>query len=193
MRNVECPQCNSHSRHRNLYLWINGDYSLKSKDGVALIFAPERCFDTIWNREAAHLHSYRVDIEALRGVDILADMQKLPFARDSIDFIWCHHVLPEIPDDGAAIAELHRVLRPQTGELILSVGMSPDSSTHEFGHANKELIGLWRVYGQDFTDKLRAGGLKVKHIKFNVPPEISERHGVATEEDFYICVKSVSS
>lgn len=193
MRNIECPLCNSHSRHRSLYLWVKSDYSLKSRDGIALIFAPEKCFDAIWQQESTHLHSYRVDIEAARGVDVLADMQMLPFIKDSIDFIWCHHILPEIPDDGAAIAELHRVLRPQTGELVLSVPTSLDSSTREFGHANKELIGLWRVYGQDFTDKLRARGLEVQHINFKVPPEISERHGVALEEDFYICVKPVSS
>lgn len=193
IRSIECPQCNSHPRHRNLYLWIKGNYSLKTKDGVALIFAPEKCFDTVWKQEATHLHSYRLDIEASRGVDVLADMQRLPFINDSIDFIWCHHILTHIPDDGAAIAELHRVLRPHTGELILSVATNPDSSTREFGYANKELIGFWRVYGQDFTGKLRARGLEVEPIKFKVTTEISERHGVATEEDFYICVKPVSS
>lgn len=192
IRNVECPQCNSHSRHRNFYLWLKSDYSLKSKDGVALIFAPEKCFDSVWQQESAHLHSYRVDIEAPRGVDLLADIQRLPFINDSIDLIWCHHVLTQIPDDDAALAELYRVLRPQTGELIISVATTPDASTREFGYANKELMGFWRLYGRDFINKLSAQSLKVEHHKFNAPPDISQRHGLAPEEDFYICSKPLS-
>ncbi|HYJ45609.1 MAG TPA: hypothetical protein VEV81_03275, partial [Pyrinomonadaceae bacterium] len=26
IRQVECPQCNSHARHRSLFLWLTGDY-----------------------------------------------------------------------------------------------------------------------------------------------------------------------
>lgn len=190
---IECPQCNSHSRHRYLYAWLNGSYSLKSKNGFALIFAPEKAFDSCWKQESTHLHAYKVDIEAARGVDLLADLQRLPFGEDSIDFIWCHHILTQIPDDGAAIEELSRVLRPQTGELIISVATVPDSATREFGHANKELIGLWRLYGQDFTEKLKAGGLDVECVKFKVSAEENKRYGINTEENFYICTKPVSS
>ena len=193
IRDVECPQCNSHSRHRNFYLWLKSDYPLKSKNGIALIFAPEKCLDSVWKQESTHLHSYGVDIEAVRDVDLLADLQKLPFISDSVDFIWCHHVLTQVQDDRAAIAELYRVLRPQTGELILSVATTADPSTREFGYANKELIGFWRIYGQDFASKLNAQGLDVKRVRFEAPPEISKRHGLAPEEDFYICVKPAGS
>lgn len=47
-----------------------------------------------------------------------ADAQHLPFADLSFDTVVCTLGLCSVPDDGAAIAEMHRVLRPG-GRLLL--------------------------------------------------------------------------
>ena len=54
-----------------------------------------------------------------RTVELLeADAERLPFSGDSFDTVVCALGLCTIPDDRAAIAEMHRVLRPG-GRLVL--------------------------------------------------------------------------
>jgi ubiquinone/menaquinone biosynthesis C-methylase UbiE len=54
-------------------------------------------------------------------VDLVeGDAQALPFADGSFDTVVCTLALNAIPDDGAAIAEMHRVLLP--GGLLLLLG-----------------------------------------------------------------------
>jgi SAM-dependent methyltransferase len=75
-------------------------------------------------------------------------------------------VLEHIPDDGAAIAELARVLRPG-GRAILMVPFDPNGPTQEgagiadpaermrrFGHPYH-----YRINGRDFPGRLDAAGL----------------------------------
>lgn len=187
---VECPQCNSHDRHRTLYLWLKNDFQLEARNGVGLIFAPERAFHQVW-QQAPNLRTFKVDIEAARGVDMLADLQRLPFATGSIDFIWCHHILQLIEDDRAAMRELNRVLRPQTGNLILSVAIAPHTRTIEYGFENKEVLSFWRIYGDDFIERLAEAGLAVELVKYDSSTEASLRHGLNPQESFYVC-KTIS-
>jgi SAM-dependent methyltransferase len=49
-----------------------------------------------------------------------ADALRLPFADRSFDLVVCAEVLEHVPDDAAALAEVHRVLAP-AGTLALSV------------------------------------------------------------------------
>lgn len=48
----------------------------------------------------------------------LADLTDWRVASDSVDLIFCNHVLEHIDDDAAALGELHRALRPG-GTLVL--------------------------------------------------------------------------
>src|ERR1700750_412614 len=88
---VECPRCNSHPRHRAFAVSLRREYLVGSKRGAALIFAPERALEPVWE-SAAGLKVLKTDIEPSRDVDLLADIQRLPFATDSFDLIWCQHV-----------------------------------------------------------------------------------------------------
>jgi SAM-dependent methyltransferase len=185
---TECPQCNSHPRHRELYLWLTDEFHLADKSGVGLIFAPERALNGVWER-APNLRAYKIDIEASRGVDVLADMQRLPFESDSIDFIWCHHVLQLIEDDRAAIRELRRVLCPVTGEAAISVAIARQTQTHEFGSANKDLLYFWRMYGDDFAERLAEEGLTARPVNYHLSAEQRRRYGAGAQDGFYLCSK----
>ncbi|HEV2915751.1 MAG TPA: class I SAM-dependent methyltransferase [Pyrinomonadaceae bacterium] len=184
-----CPRCDSHARHRTLYLWLEREYRLQNKSGVALVFAPERALAPTWDA-ATSVRAYRVDVAAARGVDLLADLQRLPITSDAVDIIWCHHVLEHIEDDLAAIRELYRVVRPGVGELIVSVPMEEGlKRTREYGFADPRESGHWRIYGDDFMDRLAATGFSVQAVDYRVSAEEAARYGAASEK-FLICRKA---
>jgi SAM-dependent methyltransferase len=56
--------------------------------------------------------SYGMDIVAVPGVDIVADMSRgLPFKTSSLDGIYAYHVLEHLDDFTAAMTEIWRVLK----------------------------------------------------------------------------------
>ncbi len=183
--NTACPQCDSHARHRLFYLWLKNEYGLARKRGAGLIFAPERALAAIWET-APGLRLYRMDLLATRGVDVLADAQKLPFCDESFDFLWCHHVLEQVPDDRAAMRELRRVLR-SNGELIISAGLQPRDETEEFGFSDKRYSGNQRGYGRDFPQRLREAGWRVEAIAPWLSEAEAQLYGVRADEPFFIC------
>jgi len=189
-RNIACPGCDSHSRHRALFLWLNNSYRLAARTGVALILAPERALAPLWSG-AKQLRSFKIDIEAGRGVDVLADVSRFPFASESADLIWCHHVLEQVEDDANAMKEFYRVLKPNSGEAIISAGMSKERTTREFGFSNKMLSGNRRAYGSDFEVKLREAGFTVEAISGFLSPADLRRYGIFPEV-FYRCTKAGS-
>ncbi len=54
---------------------------------------------------------FNVDAQSFPGVDVVGDVQALPFATGSIGAIECDAVLEHVPDPTRAVAELLRVLR----------------------------------------------------------------------------------
>lgn len=191
-RNAECPACLSHPRHRAFAVWLKESYGLETKEGAALVFAPERALEASW-RSARRLRVLRTDIEPARGVNLLSDIQRLPFADGAFDLVWCQHVLTQIPDDRAAIRELSRVLRPSSGELVVSVAQERGRPTREFGGPNKECLGLWRVYGDDFEGRLAEGGLLARREGHGLSAEECARYGIEPGEGFFICTTRASS
>ena len=187
VRNAACPQCDSHPRHRYLSLWLSREFKLEDKSGVALVFAPERALAPFWEK-ATRLKVFRVDKEGARGIDILADIKDLPVESNSVDLVWCHHVLEHVDDDRAAMKELNRVLRPDSGELIVSVPMAPGTLTHEYGFPDPTQSGHWRMYGDDFEDRLAESGFTVQAINFSLTDEDYRRYAF-NPEPFYMCKK----
>jgi SAM-dependent methyltransferase len=188
VRNAACPQCESHSRHRAFFLWLTREYQLRSRSGVALVFAPEKALTAVWN-SASRLRVYRADLSPARDVDVLMDLQALPFASRSVDLVWCHHVLEHVENDEAAIRELCRILRPTTGELIVSVPMTLGTKTREYGFPNQRESGHWRMYGDDFVGRLSRSGLTIETVNYQVPTADRNRSAIG-QEHWYICRRS---
>jgi len=185
--NAACPQCDSHSRHRALFLWLRDDFRIAGKAGTALVFAPERAIASLW-RTAPRLNVYKVDFERSRGVDVQADLMKLPFASEVADLIWCHHVLEQVPEDRIALGELQRVCSA-SGELIVSAGVSADQNTVEYGAADKSLSGNRRRYGSDFPERLSAAGFKIKPLSYDLTAAERLKYGIIAE-NFFRCTKT---
>jgi ubiquinone/menaquinone biosynthesis C-methylase UbiE len=98
-------------------------------------------------------------------------------------------VLEQTPDDREALKELHRVLKPNSGELIISVGASDAESTVEFGFSNKALSGNRRRFGKDFVGRLAGAGFLVSPMAYDLSPEELRRYAIY-QERFYRCFKN---
>jgi len=171
-----------------MFLWLIDEYRISEKAGIALLFAPEKALAPLW-QTATSLRAHEIDLESSRGPAVLADLMRLPFASEVADFMWCHHVLEQVGDYRLALAELHRVLRSSSGELIVSVGSGKSEMTLEFGFANKALSGNRRAFGADFSQRLTEAGFKVNLVIYNLP-DTERRKYAMSAEPFYRCTKN---
>lgn len=93
---------------------------------------------------------------------------RLPFADGSFDRVLCTEVLEHVPDDGAAIREIVRVLRPG-GTAAVSV---PDRLAESiFWRLSWQYRntpgGHVRIYGRrEIASKLKAAGLGLYAVRF---------------------------
>ena len=175
-----CPNCGSQVRHRLLTATLDGQSDqIGLAESMLLIgkdilhFAPERQLrDRV--QKASRLY---VTADFDRGdCDLKLDMSSMPSVADSsYDVTIACDVLEHVPDDLAAMRELHRILRPG-GTAILSIPqMDPpattdadssitDSLERERRFGQKDHV---RMYGDDFIDRLQTTGFSVTTVTEN--------------------------
>jgi SAM-dependent methyltransferase len=137
------------------------------------------------------------------GDQVRVDLTAVPFPDETFDVVLCNHVFDEIPDDGRALAEIHRVLRPG-GRLITQTPVDkarattyedpslPPARRREVFQTADDV----RVYGLDFRDRLAAAGFEVDlDYAAEVDPATAERYGLVEHggrvngSDVYAAVK----
>jgi SAM-dependent methyltransferase len=133
------------------------------------------------------------------------DVTALPFEAAAFDLVLCSHLLEHVADDARAMRELRRVLRPE-GRAVLQQPVdeasaqtredpgiaSPAERLRAFGQEDHV-----RVYGRDFTDRLRGAGFAVQVDRYldALDEATVERHGLRPagppdplrSSDVYIC------
>ena len=82
---------------------------------------------TAWGMASRRVHASSVPIE-----QVGTDGQSLPIDDASCDGAICTFALCTIPDPGAALAELRRVLRPGGRLHLLEHGLAPDARVAAF-------------------------------------------------------------
>lgn len=81
--------------------------------------------DAGWRAVAVEYSETGAAICRSRGLDVVrADAQRLPFGAGCADLAVAFDVIEHLDDDAAAVAELHRVLRPGA-RLVLAVPADP--------------------------------------------------------------------
>ena len=194
--NDQCSRCTSLMRHRAFLLYLRDVYEIGRRGGDVLHSAPSRGLKN-WLVSRPGVRYTSVDLDS-PVADMHADLTALPFADASYDLVICAHVLEHIPDDRAAIAEIHRVLRPG-GTALLQVPPSDLDVTFEDATATmpderERLYGQYdhvRICGADYGRRMEEAGFEVR---LEDPVEgldvaTRERHGLRTGEPFYLCVK----
>ncbi len=199
-KNAACPRCYAVERHRLLLLYLKNRTGIFTQPMRVLHFAPERSLGSLLANQK-NLHYVSTDYA--QAADVQMDITRLAIPTGTFDAILCSHVLEHIPDDGAAMRELYRVLRPG-GWAILQVPLdtnravtyedfsitSPELRRQHFGQEDHV-----RWYGRDYQQRLRSAGFEVTADDYvrKLDPAIVKRHGLLLDEDIYFCSKPLTT
>jgi SAM-dependent methyltransferase len=186
-----CPQCRSFERHRLFALAVRrGTVSFKGAD--VLHFAPDAFTSRLIESAGARSHT-TCDIKPGRAAIVL-NIEKLELADNSFDRIVCSHVLEHV-DDGAALAELYRVLRPGGVAILMVPIVEGWAQSYEdptiTGEKNRAIHfgqrNHVRFYGSDFRDRVRRAGFRLN--EFTAIGKDSATYGLLRGEKVFLAAK----
>lgn len=194
--NALCPNCLSLERHRLMYLFLKQKTNFFSAPLKVLHIAPEICFIKRFEKQE-NLDYVTADIESPLA-KIKMDVHAIPFPDNHFNVVFCNHVLEHVQDDRQAMREMFRVLKPG-GWGILQIPLfhplpqktfedssirTPADREKAFGQRDHV-----RLYGRDYTDRLKEAGFQVKEDYFTaqIPEEEAHRYALPFDEPiFYI-------
>jgi SAM-dependent methyltransferase len=170
--NARCPRCSSLERHRLIWLYLQQQTDFFTLPYKVLDVAPEEFLQRKL-KALPNISYLSIDLESGLAMKKM-DVTKLDLPDNSYDVIFCNHVFEHIPDDRAAMRELHRVLKPG-GWAILQTPIDleremtdedasvtdPQERLRRFGQTDHI-----RIYGRDFFDRLRQAGWTVDRNRF---------------------------
>jgi ubiquinone/menaquinone biosynthesis C-methylase UbiE len=96
------------------------------------------------------------------------DLLALPYPDQSVDVIYCCHVLNSMPDDQAAMREVRRVLRPDGLALLQVPAFHTGKETLEAKSLEERIAlfgdeGIFRAYTPlGYLERLNAAGLEAE-------------------------------
>lgn len=141
-RDVLCPRCGSFERHRALAsfypAYLGG---LDRRPDRLIHLAPEPCLRSTLAAACDRYETSHFGDPA--AADLHLDVTALALPDRSCDVLAMNHVLDCIPDDGPAIREMFRVLRPG-GAVLAVVTFEPQGQTRELPVASNS---CYRAYG----------------------------------------------
>lgn len=196
--NVACPQCHGHERHRMMHLFLTRRppaFMSTQEPGVhrVLHFAPERQVEAFIKQNPRLTYvacDYDMRQYALRpgfGTDIHA----LPIPDNTMDGLFCIHVLEHVRDDRAALAELHRILRPGGEAVIMVPFMMHQTETEEYGAPDPEIFDHVRGYSPlDFKHRLKDFAYEEILPRNLLTAKEIRRYRVPTSQAIYLCRKA---
>lgn len=175
-----CPGCLLLDRHRTLVAVLASCTAFFDSASRIVEVAPMRRFEAfLRTQDGLDYTSFDLERHAMERGDITA----MRFQDDSVDWFLCFHVLEHIPDEAAAMSEIHRVLRPG-GTLVIQVPVDESlATTLEYGAPDPREVGHVRRYGRDFPSVIADYGFDVTAY---LPEAIFDaatihRHGLNTE------------
>jgi SAM-dependent methyltransferase len=194
-----CPGCLGLQRHRLLALYLLRESDIGSEKLSVLHIAPEEGLQEKLARVAGRRY-VTLDSSDSARVSVQGDVTAMPLPPDSFDLVICSHVLEHVPDDASAIREFFRVLRPGGSALLPHpvhedmpatfedpAIVAPRDRLHAFGATDHV-----RVYGRDFSDRVRAAGFEVSRVDYlaTLDQKTVTRNGLGSEGRFlYVATK----
>jgi len=192
-----CPKCLSLERHRLLWLFMKKNLNIFDKNIKVLHIAPEQPFIKRFKKQTKWIY-ITADLESPLA-NVKMDIKKMPFNNEEFDFVICNHVLEHIDDDITAMKEIYRVMKKES-MAILQVPIdykrtntyenskitTPEEREKHFGQYDHV-----RVYGLDYTDRLKSVGFKVEVNSFvkTIDPQDIDKYRLDLNELIYIAYK----
>jgi SAM-dependent methyltransferase len=191
-----CWRCGSHERHRAQWLLFERRPELLRQARSLLHFSPEWCLRERLARVPG-LRYVTTDLDPAQDVDLRLDVTALDRPDGAFDAVLCSHVLEHVPDDGAAMRELHRVTAPGGFTLVMVPLALDRATTYEdpavTAPADREREFLQhdhvRLYAPDIAERLRAAGFAVEVVDLHAElgPEQAARHGLLASDLIFLC------
>jgi len=198
---IQCPYglCLSHDRHRMMHLVLSRcPPDFMAKESRVLHFAPEPHIVSFLEARS-NLKVVSSDLE-ISGVYMgmrpwsLNDIQAVGFADNSFDGVFCVHVLEHIPDDGQALREIHRILKPG-GVAVIMVPFDPSlDATEEWGKPDPRIYNHVRNYAEaDFPERLRDFEVEAIRAPEFLTADERERYKIRDTEVVFYCRKPATA
>ena len=196
--NALCPHCLSLERHRLLWLWLTRETDLCTTLPRLLHIAPEVCLMRHLKPlyRSAPERYVTADLESPLA-DLHFDIQQIPLPDASFDFVICNHLLEHVADDRQALRELFRILKPGGRGVLLSPVeldraktfeddsvVDPAERTRIFGQYDHR-----RLYGNDFTQRLREAGFTAEDCDYAASLTPGERQHYALPPDHIYIIR----
>ena len=109
---ARCPRCGALERHRILWLFIERELGVAQLGGRLLHVAPEAVLERKFRALGPGLEYTAGDLAPQRAGIRQLDVTAIDFPDASFDIVIMNHVLEHVPDDRAALREIHRVCAP---------------------------------------------------------------------------------
>jgi SAM-dependent methyltransferase len=190
-----CPHCLASDRNRLISLYLKNELAFGARPLRVLHFAPEHCFLRRFAK-VPNVTYIAADIDPPKGA-VKIDITDIPLDTDSIDLVICSHVLEHIADDGKAMRELRRVMRPSGTALIMCPVYKERATTYEDASIispQDRLVAFGqtdhvRLYGADFSARLEHAGFQVdeNHYAVRLGEPAMKRYGIKPSAVIYVC------
>lgn len=200
-REYSCPRCKSSDRDRlyALYLdaqlpeWTSGGRKLRLLD-----IAPAAALSRKLKSDPRI--AYRSADLFMPDVDDHVSLTDLHCYEDGrFDFVICSHVLEHVPDDRAALRELHRVIAVG-GHAIIMVPLPLSLAATQYDPAVDSDAERWRRYGQndhvrlyakaDFLARLANAGFEIDALGVDwFGADQMKSHGIEPRSVLYVVRK----
>jgi SAM-dependent methyltransferase len=181
--NSVCPGCLASDRYRSLFAVLRERTTAFTAGSRVVEVAPLRSLETIFlNSSGVDYTSFDIERHAMEQGDITA----MRYADSSVDWFICFHVLEHIPDETAALDEIHRVLRPG-GSALFQVPVDWQAAcTREYPAPDPRDVGHVRRHGRDFGPRLAQHGFAIDQLVpgLEVSPRLVARAGLSPEPIF---------
>ena len=195
--NALCPSSLSLERHRLMWLYLKSRTNFFTAKIKLLHIAPELCFIKIFE-SMENLDYITADIESPLA-KVKMDVHDIPFNDNSLDVVFCNHVMEHVDNDLKAMSEIYRVLKVGGWAIIQSpvyveLEHTLEDSTIIDPLEREKIFGQndhMRKYGKDYGNRLRNAGFKVIEDDFlnELSSEKRMRYALPDKEIIYFCEK----
>jgi len=194
-----CPGCGSFDRHRQLVLGVREELGGRPgwNPGVMLGFSLSTAMRFLLEHEGLS-RCFRSDIDAADrrfSPDFVADLRQCAIADDSVDWIFCSHVLEHITELDLCVDEILRMLKPG-GAAWIQVPFEPG-----LAHSRRIQIDPHRAHAHawqfapDFGSIIARPGWTITEVIANQSVAAADRRkfGIDSLERFWLVRKDMSS